>query len=362
MKLEQLVAYLTEISGEPVEVEGTREMGAEAEGSKALKAFGYGRPLLVEYRVGSETRRVVLHRARENSFGRELPADRAAAMWQDRDTFNRLPRHARAFDMGVRYQDGSLGSIDDAEELVLVTSYEPGELYAQDLVRLRNGGELTPQDSKRARSLASYLAEIHSERGESRRLWRRRLRDLVGHGEGIMGQTESYPEDVDYIDPAGLRRFEEEANRWRWRLMGRHDRLRQVHGDFHPFNVVFREGEDFSVLDRSRGPYGDPADDVASMSINYLFFALQRGPRLEGSFAELHDLFWETYLERTGDEELVQVIQPWLAWRSLVLASPVWYATLGTEIRVRLLRFGMEALQSERYDFKNPNRYVESSA
>jgi len=48
-------------------------------------------------------------------------------------------------------------------------------------------------------------------------------------------------------------------------------RLSQVHGDFHPWNVLFREGVDFTVLDRSRGERGEPADDVTAMTINYIF-------------------------------------------------------------------------------------------
>ena len=35
-----------------------------------------------------------------------------------------------------------------------------------------------------------------------------------------------------------------------------------MHGDFHPWNLLFREGVEFSVLDRSRGEWGEPADDV----------------------------------------------------------------------------------------------------
>ena len=55
----------------------------------------------------------------------------------------------------------------------------------------------------------------------------------------------------------------------RWRLRGRTHRLSRTHGDFHPWNVLFREGTDFSVLDRSRGEWGEPADDVAALGVNF---------------------------------------------------------------------------------------------
>jgi len=57
--------------------------------------------------------------------------------------------------------------------------------------------------------------------------------------------------------------------------------LRQIHGDFHPWNILFRPGIDFQLLDRSRGEYGDPADDLTSLTVNYFFFSLQRSGRLE---------------------------------------------------------------------------------
>ena len=33
-------------------------------------------------------------------------------------------------------------------------------------------------------------------------------------------------------------------------------------------DVMFREGTDFTVLDRSRGEWGEAADDVSAMTIN----------------------------------------------------------------------------------------------
>ena len=89
------------------------------------------------------------------------------------------------------------------------------------------------------------------------------------------------------------------------------------------YPVSIRRG--FSLLDRSRGEYGDPADDVASLTMNYLFFSLQRSGRLEGALESLFLRFWQRYLEESGDREMLSVVAPFLAFRGLVMASPLWY-------------------------------------
>jgi aminoglycoside phosphotransferase (APT) family kinase protein len=184
------------------------------------------------------------------------------------------------------------------------------------------------------------------------------LRDLIGHGEGIMGLTDSYPKDAPYVSESELRSIEEEANRWRWRLKPMSHRLSRVHGDFHPFNVIFEQGVTIHLLDRSRGEWGEPADDVSCMSINYNFFALQRWGRLDGVFRELHDRFWDKYLQKRQDKELAQVIQPWLAWRALVLANPLWYPTISEDVRRRMLSFARQVMSIESYDYRHVNQYL----
>jgi aminoglycoside phosphotransferase (APT) family kinase protein len=158
-----------------------------------------------------------------------------------------------------------------------------------------------------------------------------------------------------------LRSIEETANRWRWRIKSRDHRLSQVHGDFHPFNILFEEELTFHLLDRSRGEWGEPADDVSCLTINYLFFSLQRFGRLEGPFLDLHDRFWNSYLAARPDEELSEVIQPWFAWRALVLASPLWYPHIAEEVRRKLLHFARRIMSVERYDYRHVNQYVEET-
>jgi hypothetical protein len=81
--------------------------------------------------------------------------------------------------------EGQMRSIGSTKEVLLVTGFRPGRPYAEDLMRIRDEGTAQCLDRDRAEALATYLAEIHQVKHEDPTLWRRRLRDLVGHGEGI---------------------------------------------------------------------------------------------------------------------------------------------------------------------------------
>jgi hypothetical protein len=197
---------------------------------------------------------------------------------------------------------------------------------------------------------------VHAEKADNPELYVRRIRELVGHGECIMGITDAYPEHP-WITETLLAGIEHRCLDWRWKLRGRVHRLRRVHGDFHPWNILFRSGVDFTVLDRSRGEYGDPADDVACLTMNYLFFSLQLNRRLEGAFETLLLRFWERYLTATADHEMLQVVAPFLAFRGLVMASPLWYPTLSDAIRQRLFTFITSVLDTDSFDPAQVNRY-----
>jgi hypothetical protein len=356
-----LIHYLEKRWGTAVTIQSIRELSHPTAEADALKQFGYGRPLLVTYRLGEEERQEVFHRLRRNAFGRERQDDLVAAIWLDHQTFNQLPRHVQAVDMLALNHRDELHSLQTAVDLLLVTTYQPGQPYAHDLIRIRDEGTSQPLDEQRTIALARYLAQIHAVKKDEPALWQRRLRDLIGHGEGIMGLTDSYPPSLAYVSSRELQQIEQEANCWRWRLKPLTHRLCQVHGDFHPFNIIFDRDTEFYVLDRSRGVWGEAADDVSCLTINYIFFSLQRVGQLARPFDYLHDLFWQTYLAARPDGELTAVIQPWLAWRALVLASPIWYPTLGDDIRRKLLAFARHVLTLDTYDYTLVNDYLEAN-
>jgi hypothetical protein len=313
-----------------------------------LKAHGYGRPVRITFTSQGRPHEAVLRTMAPDPFGHDRRSDRAGVLFLAHDSFNKIPRHVRALDAGTFDQDGVPVSAPEGEPFLL-TSYAEGSLYANDLVALATAERPEKRDLERARALAAYLAELHRAHFEPAH-YVRSIRDTIGHGEGILGLIDGYSRSDEIATPERLEAIEIEAIRWRWKLRGHEDRSCRTHGDFHPFNILFREGTDFSVLDASRGGAGDPADDVVALSVNYLFFALTARNKFDGALRELWWEFWSSYLEESGDLEITGFVAPFFAWRVLVLVSPVWYPSVQPALRERLLSFTERLLRGARFD------------
>ncbi|MDR2720020.1 MAG: aminoglycoside phosphotransferase family protein [Nitrososphaerota archaeon] len=353
-----VLQYLRSLYGEKVDVQRFWRLGETPEVGVDLKGFGYGCPYVIEFKTEEKTRRVVLETMRSGEgFGHDHFSDRAQVLIWQNSAFNKLPRHARSVDAGCFEDTGKLVSVGRCKEYFILTEFIEGRLYHLDLDRLKETGNTSELDLNRCVALSEYLSEIHKTRHTSSGLYVRRIRDLVGHGECIMGLLDSYPNEFDYVNRSYFVDFEKACVEWRWNLKERTHRLSQVHGDFHPWNILFREGVDFTALDRSRGEWGEPADDIAALTINYLLYSLQKYGALSGVFEKLFKLFWETYLQKTLDSEILEVVQPFYAWRSLVVASPIWYPNLSVDVRVKLLNFAQNILQHDRFNIMDVNSY-----
>ncbi len=302
---------------------------------------------------GEGERRLVLKFLKgERGFGHDYPADRAQVLLMAHKDFNKLPRHIRSIDVGYVDAYGDLHSVGDYEEFFILMEEATGTPYIEDLRTILRRKTMTDQDRERLKILVNYLVDIHSVKFQGpddamRRLYLRRIRDLVGHGEMIMGVVDSaYPSDFKMIDK--LREVEILATMWRWKLREYYRRLSQVHGDYHPFNIWFRDNE-LVVLDRSRGEWGEPADDVTCLLTNYLWFSLLDTGKFDGVFAEMFRDFLKMYIDATGDEELLSVCQPWFSFRAIVIASPLFYPENPEDVREKLLNFAVNVMKIDKF-------------
>lgn len=341
-----LTSYLASVLNVDVEILAQRPLGTT--GAADPKGFGYGGPFEVECRVGGVRRLLVVSRTRPtHGFGHDYPADRAWQAIYGHGAYNRFPRHARSLDVGIVRGSGQLVSVSDATEFFQLVEKVDGALYWQDLERLL-AVPLDEIDIARAEALARFLAEIHAEKHDDAAIYQRRIRELVGHGECLMGILDSYPHPYRLLPPETCEEIERAAVSARWRLRTRVHRLSRTHGDFHPWNLLFREGADFSVLDRSRGEWGEPADDVAALGINFLFYGLRS--RTPEQFRFLFCTFLETYLRESHDQEILELLPPFLAFRALVVAHPLWYPELSEPLRVALIHFARRMMVDTLFD------------
>lgn len=331
------------------------DSGASA--SATEKVAGYGRPLVLHLcDADGNSVHLVWRINAANEFGHDRLADRAANTLLAREDFARIPQHVAALDVGAITRDGHLVPLPDDAELYLITPFVPGTLYADDLRRIARDGEVTELDLARVDTLASYLAELHVP--ESRpHAYRRAVRDLVGHGEGIFGIVDGYPDGVEGASEQRLHEIERRCVEWRWRLRVHEDRLARVHGDFHPFNILFDRRGELNLLDASRGTRGDPADDLTALAVNYVLFALDIADARAAwnrAFGPLWSRLWSSYLALRPDPDLLAVAPPFFAWRALVVCNPRFYPHLSPRARDALLSLAETSLDAGHLDLAAP--------
>lgn len=356
---QSLEAYLKDVFGASARLVDFKRIGAGV----------HGAGFLVEFDSDAGRRTYILKDLAPEGLGHDYPSDRAAVFLLANDTYGSLPRHVKAIDVIALKEDGTMRSIGGGVDYFLLMEKAEGENYFNDLTEFSRKNSLDEIDIKRIKAMASYLSEIHTVKKDSRTLYWRKLRDIIGHGECLMGVFDTYPDGIlSYNEMAEIIK---KSVDWVAKLKPKYKRLSQIHGDFHPGNIWFTSShppykdhlsaDNFVLLDRSRGPWGEPADDVTALTINYIFFSIRHHGFIKGPYLEGLRLFFETYTSLTGDHEIYEVAAPFFAFRGVVVANPVFYPELTLEQRRVLLRFVNNVLDDERFEIEKVNDYLTPS-
>jgi aminoglycoside phosphotransferase (APT) family kinase protein len=342
---EALKAYLKKEFKDIIQVD-IRKLGSGVQGS------GF----LIEMKTLDGTKSYVVKTLLSEGLGHDYPSDRAAVFLLDLDEFKNLPRHVKAVDVLSEMEDGSIKSIGGGREYYLLMERGAGRDYFNDLSEFVHKDRLEISDIEKIKAMTTYLAEIHSIKKASKILYWRKLRDTVGHGECLMGVFDTYPDGTLSYDE--MAEIIKKSVDWIYRLKPKHNRLSLIHGDFHPGNIWFKNNTDFILLDRSRGPWGDPADDITALTINYIFFSIKHHGSVRGPYLEGLTLFFDRYVTLTGDNEIYDVVAPFFAFRGAVVANPIFYPELTPEQRRLIFRFVNNVLDDDKFKLEKVNDYL----
>lgn len=333
---------------------------------KSVQQLGkgvYGKALLIELEDG---KRMVLKTMGLGGFGHDHFSDIAQVfIWQN-SAFNALPKHVKSYDVVGITEKGECVSVGDCREFYILMEEAKGTNYFTDLDEIGKRKELTEKDIERAKILSNYLTKIHPIKGNNPQLYIRKIRDIVGHGECIMGVLDSYPNNADFIKKEEIVEIVKKSVDWWSKLKTKAHRLCFVHGDFHPGNILF-SNNDFLLLDRSRGEWGEAADDLTALSINYIFYSLTIFGDFTNGYKKLFELFFENYLNKIKDFELLEVVAPFYAFRAIVVANPIfypdqWFKNRGCtniqHVRRKLINFAKNTLSAEEFNLKEVESYL----
>ncbi len=344
--------YLSEKDGASVKIIEYKKLGTGWHGA------GYE----IIYRLKGKVKHIILRTQRPVGFSHEYGADRAKVFLLQHNLSKLVPKHVKSLDVGGLAKKG-LVSIGGCKEFFQIVEKVNGREYMKDLESIKQRGDLTSADRKKVLLLSNYLVDLHRKRFRgskelARSIHRRHTRDAVGHGEMLMGVLDTYPERVSWLSKKETINLVDLAVKFRERIKDRHNRLRRMHGDFHPGNIIFKNGEDFVVLDASRELWGEPADDLTTLAVNYLWFAVQHKGNFSGPFADLFHLFFDNYLKKTKDKGILEIVGLFFAFRGVVVIHPTFYPKQSILVRKRMLNFVRNVLKARRFDPRKINRYL----
>ncbi|NWF75765.1 MAG: aminoglycoside phosphotransferase family protein [Nitrospirae bacterium] len=332
---------------------------------KKLGSGVQGSGFLLELESLEGVKSYVIKTLLSEGLGHDYPSDRASVFLLDLDEYKNLPKHVRAIDVLSEMHDGTIKSIGGGKEYYLLMEKAEGMNYFYDLNEFSRKNHIDAYDIKKIEIMTSYLAEIHSVRKDSKTLYWRKLRDTIGHGECLMGVLDTYPEGT--LSYARMSEIIKKSVDYIYQLKPLYKRLSQIHGDFHPGNIWFKESSsqisgvrstDFVLLDRSRGPWGEPADDITALTINYIFFSIKNYGDIRGSYLESLTLFFDEYIDKSKDVDITKILAPFFAFRGVVVANPVFYPELTQEQRELIFRFINNVLDSNDFDYQRVNDYL----
>lgn len=333
---------------------------------KKLGSGVLGTGYSINFKLNDENKTLIIKSLFKENLGMDHYSDRASSLLEAHDNYNKMENHIKSEDVIAQNEDDSLISIGNAKEFYILMEEAKGENLFKDFENIKKSKLLNEKTKDKIKKISDFLVKLHKNKHESISLYRRKIRDIIGSGGSLIGLLDMHPEN-------DFRKFEKEwteiikrsINFWK-KSRNLNHRLSEIHADFHPGNLWF-DGDKLIILDRSKGRFGEPADDIIAFGINPIMYALITNEKFEGPFKEIFDLFWNNYFKQTKDKEMRKIMAPYIAFRISVITNPLFYndkffgaAEKASLIRKKLINFALNVLKEDEFNPEKINLYMKN--
>ena len=275
-----------------------------------------------------------------------------------------MDNHVKSEDVIAQNEDNSLTSVGNAKEFYILMEEAKGDDLFKDFNEIKETKQLKDETKEKILTISNFLVELHKNKHKSIPLYRRKIRDTIGSGGSLIGLLDMHPDSAfEQFEKKWMSIVSKSIIFWR-RSRDMHNRLCEIHADYHPGNLWF-EDQKLTILDRSRGRFGEPADDITAFIINPIMYSLITNGNFEGPFKEIFDIFWNNYFKKTNDKEMRKIMAPYIAFRVAVVTNPIFYndESLGGKekakfIRTKMINLALNILKDNEFNPGKINTYL----
>ncbi|MAG61441.1 hypothetical protein CMI43_01315 [Candidatus Pacearchaeota archaeon] len=318
----------------------------------------------LKFKINNKEKTLVLKSLFTENLGMDHYSDRASSLLDAHDNYNKMDNHVKSEDVIAQNEDNSLTSVGNAKEFYILMEEAKGDDLFKDFNEIKETKQLKDETKEKILTISNFLVELHKNKHKSIPLYRRKIRDTIGSGGSLIGLLDMHPDSAfEQFEKKWMSIVSKSIIFWR-RSRDMHNRLCEIHADYHPGNLWF-EDQKLTILDRSRGRFGEPADDITAFIINPIMYSLITNGNFEGPFKEIFDIFWNNYFKKTNDKEMRKIMAPYIAFRVAVVTNPIFYndESLGGKekakfIRTKMINLALNILKDNEFNPGKINTYL----
>jgi len=310
--------------------------------------------------TSSDDRSFFIKRVKSNDLGFEFPERKVSSLLVSDGMGKRSGQGVKP--IGVILENENQGfvmpEINDNTKIYHIQEHiedhkSGNKNYFELLIERKDKKYISDSDVKELEVITDLISKIHFDKHlphdqeRLKKIYNDSLRSIISNPELTLLILQTFPDDHPLLprkkhkDHLGL--MLEAVYRWE----GRHDRLRNLHGDFWGSNLFFNE-RGVHLVDFSRIPFGDPGIDICWWVFQYLWFYYETDNKY---YKDLGEKFLELYEKKSGDKEIREAIIIAAGIVGILYITPLFHPNLDMKIGERFLNNVWKILENKKFDW-----------